>query len=78
MSKYKVLKAFDQAVDCRTIVSHAEGDLIDVPEGNVESWADAGFIDEKPTNVKDEPAPKSPAEEDEGRTGIFGGKKKKS
>lgn len=48
MPKYKVLTAFDQATDCRTTVHHAEGDLIDVPEGNVNSWAEAGFIDEDP------------------------------
>lgn len=48
MAKYKVLKAFDQALDCRTTVSHAEGDLINVPADDVEAWADAGFIDEDP------------------------------
>lgn len=50
MSKYKVLKAFDQAVDCRTIVSHAEDDLITVPEDKVDEWAEAGFIDDNPVN----------------------------
>ena len=78
MLKYKVLKDFDQAVDCRTIVSHAEDDLIDVPENKVDEWTEAGFIDEKPTNVKNEPAPETPAKEDEGKAGFFGGKKKKS
>ena len=77
MPKYKVLTDFDQALDCRTTVSHAEGDLIDVPEGNVESWVEAGFIDETP--VKGKPGPKANTDKPETEaTGFFGGKKKKS